>query len=152
MNNNFQVFSDGGARGNPGPAAIGVVIKTENGKIVGQISKLIGVTTNNEAEYKGLITALEFLSQKKEQLGLSPTTEIKFFLDSNLIVNQVNGLYKVKNSRLREFLYKVREMEQSIPAIIIYTLIPREKNYEADLLVNQALDKLANLSYVPEKN
>ena len=143
MNNKLIVFSDGGSRGNPGQAAIGVVIKTENKDIVGQISRTIGISTNNEAEYRALLAALEYLSQNKVQLHLASTTEINFFLDSNLIVNQINGLYKVKNSRLREFLYKVREIEQAVPGKIIYQLIPREKNREADALVNQALDNLS---------
>ena len=152
MNNKLIVFSDGGSRGNPGQAAIGVVIKTENKDIVGQISRTIGISTNNEAEYRALLAALEYLSQNIEQLHLASTTEIKFYLDSNLIVNQVNGLYKVKNSRLREFLYKVREIEQAVPGKIIYQLIPREKNREADLLVNQALDNQANMPYALTKN
>ena len=140
--NNIKIYTDGGARGNPGPASIGVVIKTENGKIVGQISESIGKSTNNEAEYQALIRALEYLLLNKVKLGLSEYILINFFSDSKLIVNQVNGIFKVKNSRMREFIYKVREMEIQIPGKIIYNLIPREQNCEADALVNKALDNI----------
>src|SRR3990167_546815 len=116
--NNIKIYTDGGARGNPGPASIGVVIKTENGKIVGQISESIGKSTNNEAEYQALIRALEYLLLNKVKLGLSEYILINFFSDSKLIVNQVNGIFKVKNSRMREFIYKVREMEIQIPGKI----------------------------------
>ena len=142
MRNSFVVFTDGGARGNPGPAAIGVVIKTENTKIIAQISKTIGVKTNNEAEYQALINGLEYLSQNKDKLEISSQTIIDFYCDSMLIVNQVNGLFKVKESRMREFIYKVRELEMQIPGKIYYHLIPREKNHEADVQVNQALDSI----------
>lgn len=138
----YKVFTDGGARGNPGPAAIGVLIKTENGKIAAQISKTIGVKTNNEAEYQALLSGLEYFSKNKVKLLISSQTVIDFYCDSKLIVNQVNGLFKVKDSRMREYIYKVREIETQIPGKIHYHLIPREKNYEADALVNLALDKM----------
>ena len=134
---------DGGSRGNPGPAAVGVVIKTENNQLIESISKFIGITTNNEAEYQALIAALEYLSQYKEKLNLTENILIDFYIDSKLIVNQVNGFFKVKNSRIRNFIYKIRELEIGIPGKIVYQLIPREKNSQADLLVNQALDNLS---------
>lgn len=140
--NIFMIFTDGGARGNPGPAALGVVIKTENGKLIEGISQLIGHSTNNEAEYNALIKALQYFVEKKEILGLSASTVFNFYSDSSLLVNQVNGLFKVKNSRMREFIYRIRELESQIPGKIIYRLIPREKNQEADALVNLALDKV----------
>lgn len=142
MKNKYLIFTDGGARGNPGPAAIGVIIKTENAKIVVKISMPIGVKTNNEAEYQALINGLEYISKNNENLEISSQTIIDFYCDSMLIVNQVNGLFKVKDSRMREFIYKVRETEMQITGKIFYHLIPREKNHEADALVNLALDNL----------
>ena len=142
MTENVNIFTDGGARGNPGPAAIGAVIKTETGRVLHQLSREIGIATNNEAEYLALVAALEYLSQTKNQLSLMSDSVINFFLDSRLVVNQVNGIFKIKNSRMREFLLKVRELEQIIPGKIIYQLIPRERNFEADALVNRALDKI----------
>lgn len=141
INPNLQIFTDGGSRGNPGQAGIGVVIKAENRGTVGKISSAIGTATNNEAEYQALIYALEYLSQNKNKLNLTSLSNINFFSDSTLLVNQVNGLFKVKNSRMRDFIYRIRELESQIPGKLIYNLIPREKNYEADLLVNKALDK-----------
>jgi len=139
---NYLIFTDGGASGNPGPAAGGVIIKTEKGQVLAKISKLIGNTTNNDAEYRALISALEYLLANRQKLNTTSQSEINFYSDSNLMVNQVNGLYKVKNSRLREFIYRIREMEMQISANIYYRLIPREKNQEADALVNEALDKM----------
>ncbi|OGG06987.1 hypothetical protein A3D05_02350 [Candidatus Gottesmanbacteria bacterium RIFCSPHIGHO2_02_FULL_40_24] len=141
MSENLIINTDGGARGNPGPAAVGVVIKTEKDKIIKRISRNIGITTNNEAEYQALITALEYLAENSGNLSLKSVKTIKIFIDSSLIVNQVNGLFKVKNSRLREHIYRIRELEQEIPVSIVYNLIPREKNRQADQLVNLALDE-----------
>ena len=140
MDNFLHIFADGGSRGNPGQAAIGVVIKTENATVVKRISEKLGLATNNEAEYQALIKALEYLSQNKEKLNITRETNLNFYLDSKLIVNQVNGFYKVKNSNLRIFLLKVRELENYLPGKITYNLISRENNRQADQLVNLALD------------
>lgn len=142
MSNIYSAFTDGGARGNPGQGAIGGIIKTERGEVLTNISRSIGVCTNNEAEYLALIETLTAFVSLFAQKKLIPSSVINFYLDSTLIVNQVNGLFKVKDSRMREFLLKVRELESQIPAKIYYRLIPREKNREADFLVNQALDNL----------
>ena len=107
-----------------------------------KISKPIGNCTNNEAEYKALIEALHFFSQKQKEYLLTSNSKIHFYIDSTLIVNQVNGIFKVKDGRMRDFIYKVRELETSIPGKIYYSQIPREKNIEADFLVNQALDSI----------
>lgn len=155
------VYTDGGARGNPGQAAIGVVIKTETGQIIAKIGRKIGIVTNNVAEYQAVITALIWLKENKEQLStltMKPfnliqgepfdpaqgkqfsNLTIQFNIDSKLIVNQLNGFFKVKNGELRNFIYKVRELEQEINLPIFYNQIEREKNREADLLVNRTLD------------
>ena len=134
------IFTDGGARGNPGPAAVGVMIKTETGQIVGTISRTLGETTNNVAEYQGVVAALEWLRNNETMKQFNDETMYQFFLDSKLVVNQLNGLYKVKENHLRELLFKVRQLEQEVGGNIYYNLIPREKNWEADRLVNEALD------------
>jgi len=147
MENILTIYTDGGARGNPGPAAIGVVIE-KNGKRIHQFGKTIGDTTNNVAEYTAVIEALQFLNKTGDK---KQGTKIHFFLDSLLVVNQLNGNYKIKNSKLRELSFKVRMLEQNLSAskqttekglgtTITYSYIPREKNKLADLQVNQALD------------
>jgi len=137
--NKLIINTDGGARGNPGPAGIGIVIKTETGEMLQKISQTIGETTNNVAEYTAVIKALEWMRANATILQLNNFT-INFFLDSTLVVNQLNGLFKVKDAKLRELLLKVRILEQEVGGKIYYSSIPREKNMEADALVNQALD------------
>ncbi|MCL4338377.1 ribonuclease HI family protein [Patescibacteria group bacterium] len=134
------INTDGGARGNPGPSAIGVVIKTENGQVLAELSRNIGQTTNNVAEYAAVIEALKWLKSDKATKGQSDQIEIHFFLDSTLVVNQLNGLFKVKEAHLRELMFQVRRLEQEVKGNISYAYIPREKNQRADYLVNKALD------------
>ncbi len=136
--NKLFIYTDGGARGNPGPAAIGVVIKNEKGEVISKISQTIGHNTNNYAEYSAVITALNWL---KDSNMKTDTDRISFFLDSTLVVNQLNGLFKVKENSLRVLVFKVRELENAVGGNVSYAYIPREKNQEADLLVNEALDK-----------
>lgn len=127
------IHADGGARGNPGPAAIGVVIEEESGKKVEEFGKRIGETTNNVAEYVAVLEALRNIK------GIE-ATEIDFFLDSVLVVNQLNGKFKVKDSKLRDLLMNVRMLEQEVGGTVQYCVVPREKNRRADFLVNRALD------------
>ena len=150
----FIVHTDGGARGNPGPAAVGVVIEeviSDKGKVISktkitEFGKRIGETTNNVAEYTAVVEALKevkrsFEAQDKQtEKGKSNENEIQFFLDSNLVVQQLNGLFKVKDTKLRELLLSVRTLEQEVKGAVTYQYVPREKNREADFLVNQALD------------
>lgn len=138
--NNLIVFTDGGARGNPGPAAIGFIIKDDHGQILIKQGKYIGQTTNNVAEYQAVIEALTWLKNNfkmKETLN----NQIDFFLDSNLVVNQLNGFFKIKDAKLKNLIIKVRSLEKEINEKIFYHFIPRQKNYHADFLVNQTLDK-----------
>lgn len=139
------VFCDGGARGNPGPAAIGIVIKDERDKILTSFGKRVGETTNNVAEYLAVIEALEWIKKNKHLLSQSPDVLISFFLDSSLIVNQLNGLFKVKDSYLRELLVKIREAEAGVGGNISYFLIPRQKNWLADSLVKKTLERQADV-------
>lgn len=134
------VYTDGGSRGNPGPSAIGVVVKKEDGSILQTISQTIGETTNNVAEYQAVVCALEWLKNNYQIIQLSNYQIVQFFLDSRLVVNQLNGLFKVKDGNLRNLLVEIRQLEQEIGGNIIYSLIPREKNSQADGLVNRALD------------
>lgn len=136
-----NVFTDGGARGNPGPAAIGAVIIAESGIKTYRISRKIGSTTNNDAEYQAVLAALVFLRDSKNILGINGKTVINLYSDSTLIVNQINGLFKIKQPLFKEYFLKIRCLEQEIKANIYYRTIPREKNSEADKLVNQALDE-----------
>lgn len=133
----LHVYTDGGARGNPGPAAIGVVFIGEN-KEIGQISKTIGVATNNVAEYRAVLEGFSWLISNFKQIG--GYEKIHFFLDSQLVVSQLNGLFKVKNANLRDLLFKIREKEAELSKEVFYSHIPREKNRIADKLVNKALD------------
>jgi len=138
----FIVHTDGGARGNPGPAAVGVVIETDSRKRVAEFGKRIGETTNNVAEYTAVIEALK----KVESLKSNVKSEICFFLDSNLVVQQLNGTFKVKDGKLRELLIAVRMLEQEVGGEVSYHYIPREENSRADRLVNQALDTPPHVS------
>lgn len=143
--NNLVAFTDGGARGNPGPAAIGFIVKDNQGKILAKIGKYIGRTTNNVAEYQAVIEALKWLVENKEVWKMEVGSEIQFFLDSNLVVNQLNGRFKVKDIKLKNLIIKVRCLEKEINGKLFYHFIPRQKNHHADFLVNQTLDK-QNLS------
>ena len=129
----FKLFTDGGARGNPGPAGIGAVIQDGEGNVIAEISEYIGTTTNNYAEYTALMKGLT----RVLALGCS---EIACFLDSELVVKQLNGRYKLKNKALAKLFIHIHNLRLKFKKITFYS-IPREKNKHADKLVNQALDK-----------
>jgi ribonuclease HI len=132
----LKVFTDGGSKGNPGPASIGGVFYIDNKKIF-QFNQSIGIATNNEAEYQALIYALEEIKKQKEKwVNDFKVEKIDFYSDSRLLVNQVNGFFKVKNGKIKDYILKIRMLEQEINLPIFYHLIPREKNKEADQLVN----------------
>ena len=155
---NFIVHCDGGARGNPGPAAVGVVIEKVHSaqytghskkEIVAEISKRIGETTNNVAEYTAVLEALRQVKSlpagKAGQKSKVKSEDgeigvVQFYLDSTLVVNQLNGLFKVKEAHLRELLMNVRILEQEIGESVEYKYVHREQNIRADFLVNKALD------------
>ena len=105
------------------------------GNAVASFGKKIGITTNNVAEYSAVIAAITYMiDQKKEG------SELRFLLDSTLVVNQLNGLFKVKDANMRNLMMKVRELEQEFDGTITYTYVPREQNSDADFQVNAALD------------
>jgi ribonuclease HI len=132
---NLLIHSDGGARGNPGPAAIGVVLYSVNGDDylkIGELKEYIGETTNNVAEYTALLKGLE----EAKKLGYS---KVHCNLDSELVVKQLNGLYKIKEPTLQGLAQKVLVLRNSFKNVI-FAHVPRAKNAEADKLVNEALD------------
>lgn len=135
----FIVFADGGARGNPGPAAVGFVIRDSQGKVLVRQKKQIGWATNNVAEYTAVIEALKWF--KNNLADLDNLVTIKFYLDSSLVVNQLNGFFKIKNKNLQKLIIEIRKIEREIKPFIFYYRKPREKNKEADFLVNQALNE-----------
>jgi ribonuclease HI len=132
----LHIFCDGGARGNPGPAALGVVIKENNGKLITEFGKILGVQTNNFAEYSAVLAALNWVG---EHLKEKPSA-IEFYLDSLLVVSQMNGIWKIKNDAIRNLVMKVRIAEREVGGNISYTHVRRENNKEADAQVNKALD------------
>ena len=123
---------DGGARGNPGPAGIGVTIKPPRGKVVAEISEAIGHATNNVAEYTAVKRALE----RARELG---ATEVEIVTDSKLLVEQLNGNYRVKNATLQRLHAEVRGAARAFTKVT-YRHVPRERNRRADELVNLAID------------
>ena len=132
MAKNLYVFTDGGAKGNPGPAAIGFMVKDNFGKTLVREGKSIGFATNNIAEYQAVIEALRWiLTNIKEQ----PLT-INFYLDSTLVVNQLNGLFKIKNRNLKNLVIEIKNLEKKINGKIFYHYIPREKNKQVHFLVH----------------
>lgn len=137
----LEINTDGGSRGNPGPAGIGVYAASV-GKEIFTLSETIGETTNNVAEYTAVIRSLEYLI-KKEIF----TQNLKYILDSELIVRQILGKYKVKQPHLQLLRQQIVDLVKELKAkgqIKIMTLVtvPREQNKKADKLVNDALDKL----------
>lgn len=140
----FIIFTDGGSRGNPGPAAYGFVAFNEKKKIFSG-SQYLGIATNNQAEYKGVVGALQYVLSIVLKNKNETYPEINFFLDSKLIVEQMNGNYKIKNEDLKPLYWQIREMILKLGGKITFDYIPREKNKEADKLVNQELDR--NLSF-----
>jgi ribonuclease HI len=125
--------SDGGARGNPGPAGYGVVIKDETGRKVAALSEYLGHQTNNFAEYQGLIAALEYALKNGPKA-------LKLISDSELLVRQIKGIYKVKNEVLKDLHGRAKELIAQMDWFSIGHAF-REQNQEADRLANDAMDK-----------
>lgn len=130
----LKIYTDGGALNNPGPAASAFVVYL-NSKIIHQASFGIGNNTNNFAEYTAVVKTFEWLIKNKT----AGIIKINFFSDSNLMVNQLNGLFKIKNAAIREFVLKIRSLEQELNIPATYKYIPREQNQLADSLVKKTL-------------
>ena len=132
------VYTDGGARNNPGPAAIGVVICNQKGEVFKKYSQYLGKATNNEAEYQAVIFALKKI---KALLGKNnaKNLELEVNTDSALLVNQLQGKYRITDSKMQKLFLIVWNLKFDFKKIE-FNLIPREENKEADELVNQELD------------
>ncbi|MBU1557584.1 ribonuclease HI family protein [Patescibacteria group bacterium] len=131
------IYTDGGSRNNPGIAGAGVYITDGEGNELMTAKKYLGIKTNNWAEYQGLIIGLE---KAKELLGAkTKTTEVEIRMDSQLIVRQINGEYRVKEPSLKEQFIKVNNLKTDFPKIK-FVHIPRKENKEADKLANEAMD------------
>ncbi len=128
--NKVVIYVDGAARGNPGPAAIAAVVKDEQGRLITSISRRIGTTTNNQAEYRAIIAALEAAIS----LG---ARQVEVNSDSELVVKQINGWYRVKKAALRPLYQQVKQLGDSLESFTI-AHIPRQRNTEADKLANMA--------------
>jgi ribonuclease H / adenosylcobalamin/alpha-ribazole phosphatase len=127
-----RLFTDGGARGNPGPAAAAYVLEGDDGTVLVAHGEAIGVATNNVAEYRALVAGLE----QARDLGVD---DLEVVSDSELVVKQMRGEYKVKNAALRELSLQAARIAREIGAVR-YTAVRREHNELADRLVNEALD------------
>jgi len=128
-----RLFTDGGSRGNPGPAAYGFVLEADNGTVLAAEGEPIGVATNNVAEYRALVAGLA----RALELGV---TELEVISDSELLVRQMRGEYKVKNAALRELSVEAARLAREIGKVT-YSAVRREHNELADRLVNEALDR-----------
>lgn len=136
----INVFTDGGSRGNPGHSGYGLVIYGDDQKIIFQDSKYLGIKTNNEAEYSGLIGALSWINDNQESLNIS---KIIFNSDSQLMVRQLQGLYKVKAPNLIPIFQQAQKLINSISSPIIFKDVRRDFNKLADQLANEAMDRKA---------
>lgn len=129
------LHTDGGARGNPGPAGIGVVLRTESGEVIGEIAKGIGEATNNVAEYAALIAGLEMALERG-------VTDVDIYMDSELVVSQLLGRWKIKKDTLRPLAVKARALMGRFDSFTI-SHVRREANTDADKLANQGMDAAA---------
>ena len=132
------IYTDGGSRGNPGPAAFGVVICDETGKVLKEYRETIGVRTNNEAEYEAVVFGLKKVKALYGKSALK-SSEVEVRSDSELLIKQMNGKFKVLEPKIQELFLKLWNLKIDFDKIK-FTSVEREKNKEADRLVNEALD------------
>lgn len=136
----YDIYGDGGSRGNPGPAACAFTI-CKNSRLLFETGVYLGTTTNNQAEYSAVINALQWLVSHLS--SLLPGSQINFYLDSLLIVNQINGLYKIKDEKLYHLHQQVTHLLLPLTNFKIkFSHVSRNNNTRADALVNQTLDNL----------
>jgi ribonuclease HI len=126
-------YIDGGARGNPGPAGYGVRIEDENGELIDEFNGFLGTSTNNVAEYNGLVAALRYAEQRGHRV-------VRIKSDSELLVKQMRGEYRVKNAGLQPLYQQARAIAASLERIV-YEHVRREQNTHADRLANLAMDR-----------
>lgn len=130
-----QLYTDGGSRGNPGPAASGAVLFDMEKAVIDEVSQYLGTATNNVAEYTAIIIGLQLAQAHK-------VTDLSVYMDSELAVKQLNGKYKVKNAQLAKLWVQVRELAQTFERVT-FSHVRREQNTESDALVNKVLDEIA---------
>lgn len=136
----LTIYTDGTSRGNPGPASTGIhIVDATTSQTIAEFGRKLGTATNNEAEYHALFQAVEWLLEQKELLA--DGIQMRFCLDSELIVKQLQGLYKITEPRLKLLAGKVRSDLLQLPGTYTFEHIPREQNAYADRLANDALDK-----------
>lgn len=138
--NKYIIYTDGGARGNPGPAAAGVVIYNAKLKEIDKFAHYLGVATNNQAEYQALILGLGRIQKIVDNSHQLAEVSVEAFLDSELIVKQLSGEYRVKNKDLKPLVAKVENLTSQF-AKVSFKHILRDKNTLADKLLNLELDK-----------
>lgn len=131
----FKLFTDGGSRGNPGPAAAGIILKNNKNEAIKSGGKYLGICTNNVAEYHALVLGLKTAIK----LGIK---KLECYLDSELIVKQLTGAYRVKDKNLKKFYDEIKILEKHFDSAnsVEYRHIPRDQNEEADAIVNKVLD------------
>jgi ribonuclease HI len=129
----LHAYTDGASRGNPGESGIGVLVRDESGAVLATIEGYIGTATNNEAEY----TAMEHLLGLAERLSCS---RLVVHSDSELMVRQLNGRYRVRDAGLKQYFLRVNRLREALPCGVEFRHIPREQNEEADALANRAID------------
>ena len=137
----YRANIDGGSRGNPGPASYGVVIRDPKGEVIARLKKYIGRMTNNVAEYYGLIAALDYAQSHQIRA-------LRIESDSELLVKQMRGQYKVKSADLKPLFERAKKMSQSFASFRI-DHVYREQNAEADALANEAMDEVSGKSSLP---
>lgn len=128
----LRLFTDGAARGNPGPAGVGVVIEDDQGLRLRGLTRYIGIATNNQAEYRALIEGLEAVGEWRPD-------RVEIYLDSRLVVEQVKGNFKVKNAELQPLHRRAQELVRALPVAFVEH-VERERNRGADALANRAID------------
>lgn len=128
-------YTDGASRGNPGPAGIGALLLDESGKMLAEVSDFVGITTNNEAEYRALILALSLAHEMQ-------AAHVKCFLDSELVVRQLNGQYAVKAEKMKKFFSDVKALVAKFQSVT-FTHVRREQEFQrvADKLANRGIDQ-----------
>jgi len=141
------IYCDGGSRGNPGPASIGLIFTDEKGKVIKEYAEKIGRATNNEAEYESVIFALQkaklLFGGKKAKL-----MELEIRMDSEFVIKQLNGKYKILDRKIEQLFLKTWNLKIDFGEVK-FIHIPREKNWEADRLVNKALNSKRTVEGLP---
>lgn len=133
----LTIYADGGSRGNPGPAACAAVFQTDQ-QVIAQSSWYLGEATNNQAEYQAVLNSLRFIKRNPQLFSQFQTVE--FVLDSELVVKQLTGQYKIKNTHLQELAAQAKENINNLNLVVNFRHVLRDKNHRADELLNNELD------------